>query len=166
MMLVGATRWDRLAGEPARVRWRREEELAVPSGARWRAIVKACRLEQELVSSVGSAAGLALDNERLHAELRARITELETSRTRVLDAALKERQRIERDLHDGAQQRFVSLALTFAILDRNNKAIGEQLVVTERAIEKHVTNIFSKLQLPPTTEDHRRVLAVLRYLRA
>ena len=49
---------------------------------------------------------------------------------------------------------------------RSNKAIGEQLVVTERAIEKHVTNIFSKLQLPPTTEDHRRVLAVLRYLRA
>jgi DNA-binding NarL/FixJ family response regulator len=47
---------------------------------------------------------------------------------------------------------------------RSNKAIGEQLVVTERAIEKHVTNIFSKLQLPPTTEDHRRVLAVLRYL--
>jgi DNA-binding NarL/FixJ family response regulator len=48
---------------------------------------------------------------------------------------------------------------------RSNKAIGEQLVVTERAIEKHVTNIFSKLQLPPTTEDHRRVLAVLKYLR-
>jgi len=49
---------------------------------------------------------------------------------------------------------------------RSNKAIGEQLVVTERAIEKHVTNIFSKLQLPPTADDHRRVLAVLRYLRA
>jgi DNA-binding NarL/FixJ family response regulator len=48
---------------------------------------------------------------------------------------------------------------------RSNRAIGEQLVVTERAIEKHVTNIFSKLQLPPTTEDHRRVLAVLKYLR-
>jgi DNA-binding NarL/FixJ family response regulator len=48
---------------------------------------------------------------------------------------------------------------------RSNKGISDQLVVTERAIEKHVTNIFSKLQLPPTTEDHRRVLAVLRYLR-
>jgi signal transduction histidine kinase len=75
--------------------------------------------ELELVSAVGSAAGLALDNERLQAELRARITELETSRTRVLEASLKERQRIERDLHDGAQQRFVSLALTLAMLDRN-----------------------------------------------
>ena len=48
---------------------------------------------------------------------------------------------------------------------RSNRAIGEHLVVTERAVEKHITNIFSKLGLPPTTEDHRRVLAVLRYLR-
>jgi signal transduction histidine kinase len=74
--------------------------------------------EPELVSAVGSAAGLALDNERLQAELRARINELETSRSRLLDASLEERQRIERDLHDGAQQRFVSLALSLAILDR------------------------------------------------
>jgi DNA-binding NarL/FixJ family response regulator len=49
---------------------------------------------------------------------------------------------------------------------RSNQAIADQLVVTERSIEKHVTNIFSKLDLPPATEDHRRVLAVLRYLRA
>jgi hypothetical protein len=45
-------------------------------------------------------------------------------------------------------------------------AIAEQMVVTERAVEKHVTSIFGKLKLPPTAEDHRRVLAVLRYLRA
>ena len=74
--------------------------------------------QPELVSAVGSAAALALDNERLQAELRARISDLETSRSRVLDASLEERQRIERDLHDGAQQRFVSLALTLAMLDR------------------------------------------------
>src|SRR4051812_17236258 len=47
---------------------------------------------------------------------------------------------------------------------RSNNAIAEQLVVTERAIEKHVTSIFSKLGLTPASEDHRRVLAVLRYL--
>jgi DNA-binding NarL/FixJ family response regulator len=49
---------------------------------------------------------------------------------------------------------------------RSNHAIAEQLVVTERAVEKHVTGIFGKLGLPPAPEDHRRVLAVLTYLRA
>ena len=49
---------------------------------------------------------------------------------------------------------------------RSNAAIAEALVVTERAVEKHVTSIFSKLDLTPTAEDHRRVLAVLAYLRA
>jgi len=49
---------------------------------------------------------------------------------------------------------------------RSNQAIAEQLVVTERAVEKHVTSIFGKLDLPPAREDHRRVLAVLRFLRA
>jgi len=49
---------------------------------------------------------------------------------------------------------------------RSNNAIAEALVVTERAVEKHVTSILSKLDLPPTVEDHRRVLAVLAYLRA
>ena len=49
---------------------------------------------------------------------------------------------------------------------RSNGGIAEALVVTERAIEKHVTNIFGKLQLHAAPEDHRRVLAVLTYLRA
>jgi DNA-binding NarL/FixJ family response regulator len=49
---------------------------------------------------------------------------------------------------------------------RSNHAIAEQLVVTERAVEKHVTSIFNKLDLTPTSEDHRRVLAVLTFLRA
>jgi DNA-binding NarL/FixJ family response regulator len=49
---------------------------------------------------------------------------------------------------------------------RSNNAIADQLVVTERAVEKHVTSIFSKLDLAPAAEDHRRVLAVLTFLRA
>lgn len=49
---------------------------------------------------------------------------------------------------------------------RSNRGIAEALVVTERAVEKHVTSIFSKLGLPPAADDHRRVLAVLTYLRA
>jgi DNA-binding NarL/FixJ family response regulator len=49
---------------------------------------------------------------------------------------------------------------------RTNGLIAEALVVTEGAVEKHVTNIFSKLDLPATDDDHRRVLAVLTFLRA
>lgn len=49
---------------------------------------------------------------------------------------------------------------------RTNAAIASELVVTQRAVEKHVKSIFQKLRLPPAESDHRRVLAVLRYLEA
>ncbi len=49
---------------------------------------------------------------------------------------------------------------------RSNAAIADRLVLTVGAVEKHVANIFAKLRLPPSPEDHRRVLAVLAYLRA
>jgi len=48
---------------------------------------------------------------------------------------------------------------------RSNQAISERLFITERAVEKHVTSIFGKLRLPADAADHRRVLAVLAYLR-
>jgi DNA-binding NarL/FixJ family response regulator len=48
---------------------------------------------------------------------------------------------------------------------RTNRAIAEELFVSERAVERHVTSIFSKLDLPAGEQDHRRVLAVLAYLR-
>jgi DNA-binding NarL/FixJ family response regulator/class 3 adenylate cyclase len=48
---------------------------------------------------------------------------------------------------------------------RSNQAIGERLFITPRAVEKHITSIFGKLGLPPAPEDHRRVLAVLAFLR-
>jgi DNA-binding NarL/FixJ family response regulator len=47
---------------------------------------------------------------------------------------------------------------------RSNGGIAERLVISERAVEKHIGNIFTKLGLPPSDADHRRVLAVLRYL--
>jgi DNA-binding NarL/FixJ family response regulator len=49
---------------------------------------------------------------------------------------------------------------------KSNQAIAERLVITLRAVEKHVTSIFGKLRLSATAEDHRRVLAVLTYLRS
>ena len=48
---------------------------------------------------------------------------------------------------------------------RSNKAIADRLVVTQRAVQKHVTSIFAKLDLPGGDDDHRRILAVLTYLR-
>jgi DNA-binding NarL/FixJ family response regulator len=49
---------------------------------------------------------------------------------------------------------------------RSNSAIARELVVTPSAVEKHISSIFAKLDLPATDDDHRRVLAVLTYLRA
>jgi DNA-binding NarL/FixJ family response regulator/class 3 adenylate cyclase len=56
--------------------------------------------------------------------------------------------------------------LEFMAEGRSNQAIADRLYVTPRAVEKHVTSIFSKLDLPATSDDHRRVLAVLTYVRA
>ena len=67
------------------------------------------------VEAVGAAAALALDNERLDAELRAKIDELRASRERMLRIGIEERRRLERDLHDGAQQRLVSMALSIRL---------------------------------------------------
>jgi signal transduction histidine kinase len=72
--------------------------------------------EPQLVRTVGAAAALALENQRLAAELRARIEELRASRARLVEAADAERRRLERDLHDGAQSRLVALALQLRLL--------------------------------------------------
>ncbi len=67
------------------------------------------------VRAVGAAAALAIQNERLDAELRAKVQELRASRERMLRIGLEERRRLERNLHDGAQQRLVSLALSLRL---------------------------------------------------
>ena len=67
--------------------------------------------EPELLDAVRAAAAIALENGRLQAELRARLEELEGSRIRVIEAGQEERKRLERDLHDGAQQRLIALSL-------------------------------------------------------
>jgi len=75
------------------------------------------REEQELLDAVSAAAGIALENAQLQAELRARLDELRASRVRILEAAQVERQRLERNLHDGAQQRLVALSLELGLLE-------------------------------------------------
>jgi signal transduction histidine kinase len=73
--------------------------------------------EPELLDGVQAAAGIALENARLHAELRARLEELRGSRARIVEAAQHERQLLERNLHDGAQQRLIALSLDLSLLE-------------------------------------------------
>jgi signal transduction histidine kinase len=74
--------------------------------------------EPQLLDAVGAAAGISLENGRLHAELRARLEELKGSRARLLDAGHRERQSLERNLHDGAQQRLIALSLELSLLEQ------------------------------------------------
>jgi signal transduction histidine kinase len=73
--------------------------------------------QPELLEGVAATAGIALENARLQSDLRARVDELAESRTRVLHAEQHERQRLERNLHDGAQQRLVALSLDLGRLE-------------------------------------------------
>jgi signal transduction histidine kinase len=88
---------------------------------------RALQENRELVDSVCAAAALTLENERLRAELLARLAELQASRTRLVEATESERHRIERDLHDGTQQRLVSLAMTLGLAE-SKLAEGRQAV--------------------------------------
>jgi signal transduction histidine kinase len=83
------------------------------------------RDEPELLQAVSAAAGIALDSARLHVELAARLDELRGSRVRVIEAGQRERQRLERNLHDGAQQRLVALSLELTMLKKRLDADPE-----------------------------------------
>jgi signal transduction histidine kinase len=78
---------------------------------------EALRENPELVDSVCAAAALTLENERLRAELLAKLAELQASRARLVEATDTERRRIERDLHDGTQQRLVSIAMALGLAE-------------------------------------------------
>jgi signal transduction histidine kinase len=71
--------------------------------------------EPELVAAVAAGAGMAVQNERLHAEVRSQLREVQASRARIVEAADRARRRVERDLHDGAQQRLVTVALALRL---------------------------------------------------
>jgi signal transduction histidine kinase len=89
----------------------------------------ALETDPALVRAAGAAAGLALDNELLTAEVRARLEAVRTSRARLVEAADAERVRIERMLHDGAQQRLVALAIRLRTLGASagDEAVRERL---------------------------------------
>jgi signal transduction histidine kinase len=94
--------------------------------------------EPELLDGVTAAAGIALENARLNVELRARVEELRGSRARILEAGHTERQRLERNLHDGAQHRLVALSLQLSLLEEQltgDRSATAQLEQARREID-------------------------------
>jgi signal transduction histidine kinase len=91
-----------------------------------------------LLDAVGAAAGLALENARLQAELRAQLTEVRASRARLVEAGDAERRRLERDLHDGAQQRLLGIRLALQLargrLTDGGAAVEELLVEADAEV--------------------------------
>src|SRR3970282_2453093 len=73
--------------------------------------------EPRLLASVAAATGMTIQNAQLQVELRARLQELRGSRIRILQAEQRERRRLERDLHDGAQQRLIALSMELGELE-------------------------------------------------
>jgi signal transduction histidine kinase len=90
-----------------------------------------------LLDAAGAAARLALENERLHAQLRAQVAELRASRARIVQAADAERRRLERDLHDGAQQHLLGLGIALQLLQARlgPGANGAAALLTEAETE-------------------------------
>jgi signal transduction histidine kinase len=100
-----------IAGPPARA-----VTLVEREGRSLAALVHDPALDEGLVRGAAAAAGIAIDNERLQAEVRAQLEEVRASRQRIVEAGDRERRRVERNLHDGAQQRLVSLSLAISML--------------------------------------------------
>ena len=98
-----------------------------------------------LAAGIGVAGRLALEHERLHATQRARLAALRSSRARIVEAADAERRRLERDLHDGAQQRIVTLAIGVRLARRRHAAddpvLDEELAAVERELQAAVADL-------------------------
>ena len=108
------------AGEPVELPDERSGQaitMLERDGVRVAAIIHDATLLEEpgLIASVASAMRLAVENDRLTAEVESQLTEVRASRARIVAAGDAERQRIERDLHDGAQQRLVALTLAIRL---------------------------------------------------
>jgi len=118
----------------------------------------------ELVQSVCAAAALTLENARLQAELRARLAELQASRARLVEATDAERRRIERDLHDGTQQRLVSIAMTLGLAE--SKLAGDRPLVQPVLREAREALTIALAELRELTQGIRPAILVERGLPA
>ncbi len=148
--LPGREQWVDAAGDPFRLPAPGSGRVCTPvehAGERVAMLVHDASVaeESELVRAVSAAAALALENERLDAELRARVQELRASRVRIVESADAARRRIERDLHDGAQQQLVTLALTLrsarSRLERDPEEAGELLDAAAQTLDAAIREL-------------------------
>jgi signal transduction histidine kinase len=125
--------------------------------------------EPELLRSVTAAAGLAMENERLQAQLRARVEELRSSRDRIVEAGTAERRRLERNLHDGAQQRLVALSLAMRLAQSKVRKDPEQAEAMLAAAHEELTLALGELRelargIHPAVLSDRGLAAALEAL--
>ena len=140
--------WVRRDGTPAEVDRTRAMTPVELEGRRVGAIVhdRSLLAEPEALESVAAAAGLAMENERLEAALSARLEELRRSRARIVEAGLSERRRLERDLHDGAQQRLVALSITLRIAQNQIAKAPEKAAEMVGAAQEELTHALAELR--------------------
>jgi signal transduction histidine kinase len=145
----------------------RQVAVVEQDGERVAAIVYDAALadERELLEAVCAAADIALRNERLAAELKARVSDLAASRTRLISASDTERRRLERNLHDGAQQRLVALSMQLRLLTNR---IRDDPVAAEALAESAHSELATSLEelrvlargLHPAALDHGLTIAL------
>jgi signal transduction histidine kinase len=121
--------------------------------------------EPQLVRAAGAAAALALENQRLEAELRARIEELRASRARLVEAGDAERRRLERDLHDGAQSRLVALTLKLKLARMKVEGSSEAAALLDESSAELQASLDELRELargihPAILSDHGLAAAV------
>ena len=150
-----------LPADPARV------TLIDDDGAPMAALIHdpALRDEPALLAAVTAAAAIALRTGRLQAQLRANVEELHGSRARVVEAEQRARQRLERDLHDGAQQRLVALSLHLGILQTRIGADPEAAALLTQARTEIAVSLAELRDLarglhPAVVSDHGLAVAV------
>lgn len=123
-----------------------------------------------LVQSVGAAVRMAVENERLREELEARLREVEASRARIVEATDEERRRVERDLHDGAQQRLLTLSLALKMaraqaFATDDPKLQETLVLADAELKRALVEIRELARgIHPAVLSRSGLAAALRSL--
>jgi signal transduction histidine kinase len=140
-----------IRGRPFELPWEGSGQVATiveRDGRRVAAIVHDASLRDApaLLEAVTSAARLALENERLQAELRAHLDDLRESRARIVEAGDAERRRLERNLHDGAQQRLVSMSLDLRLLESTLRADPDRAVPMVSKLRVDLTEALVELR--------------------